>query len=180
VVGTRVSRRYARALFELALEKNYLDRVAQDLKLLENIYQESKDFTVILESPVIHNAEKKKIFTQLFEGKVHALTFYFLNLLLKKNRESLLPKIIQFFMDILDESRGIVRSQLLTAYPFTDMQLASLKSHLDRISGKNVVLEQSVDEQLLGGFIVRMDDRVIDNSILNQLSQLRENLISKD
>jgi F-type H+-transporting ATPase subunit delta len=180
VVGTRVSRRYARALFELAQEKNQLDRIAQDLKFLENIYHESKDFTVILDSPVIHNAEKKKIFADLFEAKVHALTSHFLNLLLEKNRESLLPGIIHLFMEILDESKGIVRGQLLTAYPFTDIQLESLKSRLDRLTGKNVVLQQSIEEQLLGGFIVRMDDKVIDNSILNQLSQLRENLISKD
>ena len=140
----------------------------------------ASDVDIVIESAVEDLEVKKKIFAELFEGKVHALSFHFLNLLLEKNRESLLPEIIRLFLAILDESRGIVRCQLLTACPFTDIQLASLKNRLDRIIGKNVVLEQSVDEQLLGGFVVRMDDRVIDNSIINQLSQLRESLIFKD
>ena len=178
--GSKVTRRYARALFELANEKNQLTQVSDDLHTIKDICKRSEDFNRLLESPVIKTSEKRRVFLKLFEKRVYPLTYFFLELLLEKNREDMLLLIIEHFMGLLDESRGIVRGDLQTAFPFTDKQLTSLKERLDHLTGKNVVLDQNVNPGLLGGFIVKLDDTVIDTSLKNQLTKMRESMISGD
>jgi F-type H+-transporting ATPase subunit delta len=178
LVESRIARRYARALFEQARDQKVLDRVSEDLKSIKKIYDESSDFRMMLASPIIHTSEKKGVFEQLFKTKVHTLTYDFLILLLDKNREEWLPSIIDYFMRLSDEARGIIRAQLITAQKLAKDQLNALKKQLDNFSGKNVVVEQQVDESLLGGFVVHLDDTVIDTSLRNQLAKLRDSMVS--
>jgi F-type H+-transporting ATPase subunit delta len=166
------------ALFELAYEKNQVSEISDDLRKIQEVCTSSEDFIRLLDSPVIKVSEKKQVFSRLFQEKIHPLTFNFLKLLLSKNRESLLPATIKYFMRLVDDSQGIVRGELQTAYPLSKKQLEALKKHLDRITSKNVLLHQNINPELLGGFMVRLDDTVIDTSIRNQLLKMRENLLS--
>jgi F-type H+-transporting ATPase subunit delta len=175
-----VSKRYARALFELAREENFLDRVEKDLSDLYRYLKESDEFRNLLVSPVIHATRKRKILEDLFGKQFNKKTLDFLRLLLDKNREALLPEMIGYFQQLLDEKNGIIRGQLQTAYPLNEQQLDLLNKRLNRITGKNVVITQQVDKELLGGFVVRMQDTVIDSSLKNQLLRLRENLLSPE
>lgn len=179
MIGSKVSKRYAKALFELAQERKIVERVAEEMIAIQNLYQQSSDFSSLLESPVIESSEKLKIFTVLLKEKVQSVTFNFLSLLLEKNREDYLPEIIFYFLKIVDESKGIVRGQLITAHPFTDVQKKELKERLDRFTGKKVFFDEQVDSSLIGGFIVRMEDTVIDTSVKNQLTKMREQLITR-
>lgn len=178
MIASRITRRYAKALFNMANEKNLLDRISEDLKLIKNVCDESDDFIRLVDSPVIQISEKRQVFSQLFENKVHSLSYYFFQLLLEKNRENFLPDIIQHFMNLIDESKGILRGHLLSAFPLTEKQFDSLKSRLNYITGKKVILDQKVDTALLGGFIVTLQDTVIDTSIKNQLTKIRDRMIS--
>ncbi len=177
---SRVIRRYARALFELAREEKKLEQAETDLKKIRDMLDQAEEFRELLESPIIQAAEKRKVFEELLKDRVDSLTFHFLLLLLHKNREELLPGIIENFLKLLDESRGIVRGQLITAHEFSGDQLTRLKEQLDQYAGGDVRLEQQVDTDLLGGFIVRLGDTVIDNSIRNQLNRLRETMVSRE
>jgi len=178
LIGTRVTIRYAKALFELAKEKAILDNVEKDLNRIQRVIDVSEKFQMMLVSPVIGADEKRRVLDNLFRKQLHPITFHFLNLLIDKKRENLLPIIINQFMKLLDEDRGILRGKLITAYKFTKTQMRLLKEKLDKITKKNVVLEQVVDPGLLGGFIVRLEDTVIDTSLKNQLVKIRESLIS--
>jgi F-type H+-transporting ATPase subunit delta len=175
-----VSKRYARAFFELALEENLLDRVEKDLLDLYRYLQESDEFRNLLASPLIHATRKRKILEDLFGKQFNGKTLDFLRLLLDKNREALLLDMIEYFQHLLDEKNGIIRGQLQTAYPLNERQLDLLNKQLNRITGKTVVITERVDKELLGGFIVRMQDTVIDSSLKNQLFKLRENLLSPE
>ncbi len=178
MVGTRVTIRYARALFELAQEKKVLSQVADDLNYILRVYQSSKDFRQLLESPVVQAADKKKIFVRLFRERLNPLTGEFLDMVVEKGRENLLAVIIQRFHELLDREKGILRGQLDTAFRFSDSQLAALKKQMDKITGKNVIIRQHVNPDLLGGFVVRLGDTVIDTSIKSQLARLRETMVS--
>jgi F-type H+-transporting ATPase subunit delta len=98
-------------------------------------------------------------------------------LLLDKNREEYLSGIIEYFMKHLDESRGIIRGQLYTAHPFTSDQMDILIKQLERHTGKKIWLEEEQDDSLIAGFVVRLEDRVIDASIKNQLNKMRQSLV---
>jgi len=167
-------------LFELAREENLLQQVEKDLSALDQYLIASDEFENLLASPVVHANQKREVFDDLFGKRFHTKTMDFIRLLLEKNRESLLPEIIEYFLQLLDEQNGIIRGQLLTAYPFSDAQLELLNKHLNQVTAKKVILTQYVDKNLLGGFIVRMDDTVIDSSLKNQLLKLRENLLSPE
>jgi F-type H+-transporting ATPase subunit delta len=180
LTGSRVTRRYAKALFEAAQASKQIDLIEKDLSQVREIIETSKDFSTLLLSPVIGSAEKRKIFRQVFEKNVQPLSLDFLKLLLDKGREKNLPDIIGYFFRLVDESRSILRGQLITAHPFSAAQLQSLKKHLDRITGKNVQLDQQVDSSLIGGFVVRMNDTVIDTSIKNQLVKMKEYMIATE
>ena len=180
MVRSRVSKRYARALFELAREENLLQQVEKDLSELDQYLKASDEFENLLASPVVHANKKREVFDDLFGKQFHPKTMDFIRLLLEKNREYLLPEIIEYFHQLLDEKNGIIRGQLLTAYPFSEAQLELLNKHLNQITTKKVILTQDVDKELLGGFIVQMDDTVIDSSLKNQLLKLRENLLSPE
>lgn len=178
MIGSRVTKRYARALFELAREKDLLKVVQQDLSLLRQSIESSEDLRVVLESPVVQAADKRKALDKAFEKKVHPVTLRFIDLLLEKGRENLLPDIIWQFGMLADAAQGVIRGQLETAFPLNDSLLAALKRRLDRITGKNVIIQQRVVPELLGGFVVQMNDTVIDTSLKNQLARMREKLVS--
>jgi F-type H+-transporting ATPase subunit delta len=178
VLGSRATIRYAKALFELARDEKKLEQVQADLNTLQEALQKSPDLQRVLESPIIPKEDKADLLNQLFQDRVSELTMRFLQLLVEKNRESLLGFIIQRFGELLDDYQGILRGQLISAYAFTPEQLKALKARLDKITGKNVLLEEQVDPQLLGGFVVRIKDTIIDVSLKNQLLKLREHLVS--
>jgi F-type H+-transporting ATPase subunit delta len=176
--GSRVTKRYAKALFEAAQESKQIEQIEEDLIFVKETIEKSDDFSRFLISPVIQSAEKRKIFAQLFEQKLQKLALEFLNLLLDKGREKMLPDIILNFLRLIDDSRGVLRGQLFTAHNFSETQIQSLKKRLDKITGKKVILAEQVDPSLIGGFVVRLDDTVIDTSIKNQLVKMREYMIS--
>lgn len=180
MVRSRAARRYAQALFKEAKEKDRLEPVGQDLKQIEKIYQQSPEFRQLVSSPVIPEKVKKQSVTDAFKEMLDSVTFNFLILLVEKGREALLLDIINHFNRILDEHLGIVRGQVLSVVPLSDDHLEDLKRKLDVMMGKNVILTQERDESLLGGFVVKIDDRVIDASLRNQINRMGEYLIKAD
>ena len=175
--GSRVSKRYAKALFKEGKEKNKLDSLRQDLDQLAKVYQESSEFRKVIDSPVIPANTKEGVFKDIFQNKIDRITFDFVLLLIRNGREHLLPEVIQFFGEILDDHQGIIRGKVYSVVSLSDDQLNELKSKLDRMTSKNVILTQSKDKSILGGFIIKINDRVIDASLRNQLSKMGEYLI---
>ncbi len=175
---SRVSRRYALALFQAAQEKKKLKPVEADVHMLQMAYHQSPEFRQLIDSPVISNRVKFDSIAAIFKTRLNSLTLSFLRLLVEKNREAELPDIISEFSRLLDDFRGVVRGEVISAVPMQSDQLAKLKQKLDSETGKNVVLKAKQDASLLGGFMVRLDDQVIDLSLRNQLQKMHQRLIS--
>lgn len=173
---SRVSKRYARALFKEGKEKDKLYALREDLNQIARIYQGTPEFQRLITSPVIPAHVKKETFSVILEGRLDPITFHFVELLISAGRETLLLEVIDFFNQILDEHDGIVRGQVISVIPFSDDQLEDLKRKLDKMIGKNVILTQAQDDSLLGGFVVKINDSVIDSSLRNQLIQMGEYL----
>jgi len=145
--------------------------------MIMDTYHKSPDLPMLLMSPIIQTRDKKQVLQSTFKSAVHKLTFDFLMLLLEKNREENLPEVISYFMKFLDESRGILRGELISAHPFSSEQKSALISQLEKQTGKKILIDEQLDTSLIGGFMVRMEDTVIDNSIKNQLQKMYQSLI---
>lgn len=177
MISSRVSKRYAQALFKEGKEKGILDALREDLLQLEKLYQESLEFRKLVNSPVVPLKVKKESFKDIFEGKLNEITFSFIDLLISAGRENLLMGISEYYGQILDDHYGIVRGMVFSVLPMSEDEITELKRSLEKITGKKVILSQSRDKGILGGFIVKIKDCVFDASLKNQLDKLGEYLV---
>lgn len=177
MIKSRVAKRYARALFEFALDNGQLESVAGDLDLLDAALRNSPEFRRLIDSPVISRRAKQAAFSTLFKERLQADTFKYVTFLIAKNREALLPDIVVDFHDLLDAHRGILRGEVTSVIALSEFQLRNLKAHLDQLTGKNVLITQRTDPNLLGGLLVRIRDTVYDASLRHKLEKLRQSLV---
>jgi F-type H+-transporting ATPase subunit delta len=161
---------------EAAEERGVLDGVQEDAQALHRLIRESEDLQGFLADPLIHPEQKQAAFRALFSGKVTDLTLSFLLLLGEKRRERLLESILEGFLDLLDERRGIATAQVRSASVLTSEQEERLAQRLSAFSGKQVRLEVEVDDGLRAGFVARMGDQVFDGTVEAQLNRLRRRL----
>lgn len=174
---SRASKRYAQALFKEGKEKNKLDFLKEDLVHLGKIYAESDEFRKLINSPVIPKEIKKKSFADAFKDILDPLTYNFVVLLIESSREELLSDVIDNFSRALDDYYGILRGKVFSVTSLSVEQLDSLKKKLDKMTDKDVILSQETDKSILGGFIVKINDRIIDASLRNQLAKMGEYLV---
>jgi F-type H+-transporting ATPase subunit delta len=172
----RVAKPYARALYDAALEQNALADIVADIEKLRELIEESEEFVQLISSPVLSPQFKSETFEQIFADATHPLMINFLKLLALKQRERYLTAIMDVFSAIVDEAAGRLVAQVTTAAPLTSEQEEQLTQQLGAYSGKQVRLETTIDAQIQGGFIVRLEDTVFDASIATQLQHLRQQL----
>ena len=172
---TKSAIRYAKALLELSIENSNLKEVSYDMKRIVESSNETKDFRVFLNSPVIKSDKKIEILKVLFVG-FEKLTSSFIDLITKNKREYLLVEISEAYLYLLKKHQQIVPVSIKSARKLEketlDQILNKMKSHVE---GDFEVTEE-VDESLIGGFIVRMDDKQIDASVLTQLNRMKQEL----
>ncbi len=174
----RVARRYAHALMEIAEEQKAADSVAADLAAIEADLKGSRELRLLLSSPVIHEGKKRAVFRELWETRVSRTTMAFVLLLTRKQREGVLPGVIEEFSVLHDQKRGVVGADVRTSVPISAAQERDLSAHLMRSTGKKIRLRTAVDPALRGGLVVRIGDTVVDASVRRQLERLRERFLS--
>jgi len=173
---SRVAKRYAKALFELAVEEKLLSKVEADLQQIAAVIEGSEDFRNLLPNPLIADQDKVKLVLPLFEGRVQPVTLNFLALLAQKKRLSVLPDIIVQFNQMMLVHRNVVEAEVISAVELSAEQTERIKTQVEHLIGKNLLLKTRTERSLIGGFIVKVQDIVIDNSIRHHLDKLRERL----
>lgn len=169
--STIVSRRYARALLEVAEEGGLAEQVAGDLEVIRKTLEGSRDIVTMLKSPIIKGDTKARILKEIFGG-LGEKTLLFLNLLCRKKRASILPDVIEEYSALRDERGGIVNVDVTSAVELDDEQSKKLIDVLAQYTGKKVRAKLSLDEELLGGVTVKIGDTILDNSVKHQLQLL--------
>jgi F-type H+-transporting ATPase subunit delta len=172
--NVRVARRYAEAFVELTEGRKEIEGATKDLELLRQSIEGSREFRLFLRSPIIAKTKKSEILRGMFTGKVQNSTAEFLEMLIDKGREELLPDIIDQVSAIRDERGGIINVVVKTATDFSKDQTASLQNTLESFTQKKVRISFNLEKQLKGGFVARVGDTVFDGSIKRQLELLRE------
>jgi len=166
-------------LFELAQERQMLDKVEKDMEEIRKLIDESDDFREFLANPLITESAKQEIVRELFADRIQPLTLQFLELLTEKRRIAILPAVVEQFREMLLEYQHILEGELISAVPLEKKQFESIKKHLENMLGQTVTLQSKIQPEIIGGFVVRIQDMVIDNSIRLQLNKLREKLSAR-
>ena len=172
----RLANRYAKALFELALEQQKLEIVANDIQLINDVVSENHDLALLLKSPVVKANKKTSIFKALFEKKINLLSLRFLSLLAKNGREDIIQQVAESFLNIYNDYRGITDAWLTSATEIEKDAKTAILNMLKNLSGKEVRLHEYINADLLGGFIVKIADYQYDASTKTLIKRFKDNI----
>ncbi len=177
----RLASRYAKSLIDLAVEKDQLEQVFADMKWLHAVCKSNRDFVNVLRSPIIKNDAKRKVIEAVTSGRISEIAAGFNRLLILKNRERHLPEIINAFISAYKEYKNIKIIKLTTAYPVTDVVKNAIVNQVKKTAGfQYVELEEKVDTGLIGGFVLQVDDKLVDASVAYDLKAIAKQFENND
>ena len=177
----KVAARYAKALLGLAVEKEVLVRIHQDIVNLAQACTTHPTLLHTLQSPIIKHDKKLVILREVFQQEVHTLTLRFFALVTQKRREAWLPAIAQAFLAQYDEYQGIKKAHVTTTFPLSDELAAQLQQIVQKMTpAKQVELDRHIDPALLGGYVLQVEDKRLDQSLRKQLSVISDQLLVKN
>ena len=174
---SRISVRYSKALFQSALEKDILDRINQDLVLIRDICT-VPEVRELLSNPVIRPAKKSETLSRIFGKDIHPLSLSLVELVVKNGRERYLPSIARVFVHETKKHRGITESVLTTAVKIDPELKKQVSGMIEKLLDTKVDLKENIDESIIGGFILRVEDNYVDASIRNKLRKIRSELVT--
>lgn len=175
---TKVAQRYAKAIFDLAVETSKLEEVKHDFDLIQSV--QNKELQLLFVSPIIKGDKKTAIFEAIFSKHIQPLTSSFFKLIFTKGRSVAINEIILAYMDRYRAKKGIQLVQLTTAVEVsTDIKnnVSSLLKEHKLLKGKSIELVSNVDASIIGGLIVKLDDQLFDASIRHDLKVIKKQFI---
>lgn len=174
-----VAERYAQALFELGDEAGILSSLTEKLRDFSLSFEGSKQLRATLGNPVLPIEERLAIVSDVAKKiGVPDLGVKGLQVMAKRGRLPALRATVVRLTELSDEKNGILRASVTTASKMPDSYYESLSSKLSAATQKKIILERSVDEDLVGGAIARVGDKLIDGSIRGKLQKVERDLLS--
>ncbi|MEG0013468.1 MAG: ATP synthase F1 subunit delta [Cellulosilyticaceae bacterium] len=171
-----ITKRYATALFDIAIETNKAAQFEQEASMICDILAQEPEFLQILNHHQILQEEKMKLVETVFEGRVSDEFVGLLVLTIKKSRQVLVLDILNMFLDMIKEANGVLKATVTSALSLNKKQLAQIKSNIEKSTNKQIELTAMVDKSIIGGLIIRVGDKVVDGSIAGQMQALKTTL----
>jgi len=168
---SQISVRYAKALFQSALEQHQLDSVYNDMEVLTNTCK-LEDFQYMLVVPTLQPSQKIRLMGSLFEKHFSKLSISLINLVIENKRETYLPGIARNYRDLYRKEKGIRTATLITAQPVDDSVMELIRKAYDA----EVELSSSVEEHIIGGFVLTIEDMRYDASVETNLRKIKKQL----
>jgi F-type H+-transporting ATPase subunit delta len=178
MAASKAAARYARALLDLAIETDSLEKVNNDIVMIDGLCYSNRDLIAFLHSPIIQKRRKYEVFDALFDGKVEKLTLGFLKLITKNKRENVLEEITESFIAQYKKHKGILDVHVRSAVKLEDNVKKSIIARVGKSFEGDIHLYEEIDQSLIGGFVVQVEGNQIDASIKNQLANLKNILLN--
>lgn len=172
----RIASRYAKSLLTLSVERDSLEESKKDIDLFIKVCKENRDFVLLLRNPIVKNTKKSAIINEIFANKLSELTLAFFGIIARKGREKFLPQIAEAFITLYNEHKGIIEAEVTTTFALTAELRKEVEKVVQEISGKTVSLTEVIDEDIIGGFIIKVGDRQIEDTISSKLNVLRREM----
>lgn len=173
---SKISVRYAKALFLAAKEAKLLPEIMKDMKLIMSVYA-MPDFREVIDSPVVKTSSKKKITGKLFSSDISDLSKSFVDLVLTNKRESHLAHIARNFTSLYKKEQGISTAEIVVAEAISKEQKEKFKSILAKVFKTEIELTENLKPSILGGFVLRVEDEQFDASVASELKKIKKQLL---
>ena len=170
--------RYAKALYQLAQEEKKQAAIRKDAEMLLTTINNSKEFTDFLDNPLIKSSEKNIIIQKLFQGNINDITLRFLNLLIENKRENYLRGICLYTIQLHKKELGVQDAVITTAVTISPDSMKELNDFITRKFKVNIDLQEKTNPEIIGGFILRIEDKQINASLHAQLMKIKRELIN--
>ncbi len=168
--------RYAKALYASARELKLSEQVLIDLRYIDKLLKEVPEFAEFIQSPVVQLSEKLNVLNSIFKDHCQELSFRFLEMITRNKREAYLPAMIRKYFNLYRKDQGIIQATLTTVSETQTDTLSVFKELLKQKYKAEVELEEKTDIELIGGFILRIEDEQLDASIATQLKIIKREL----
>ncbi|MDJ1505099.1 ATP synthase F1 subunit delta [Xanthocytophaga agilis] len=174
---SRAAHRYAKALLDLAIEKGIVEQVHTDMQLLANTCEENRNLVNLLQSPIVSHYKKFAVLRDIFKSRVSVDSFSIFEIITKKNREEILFDVAKEFHSLYNDYKGVQVAEVITTFAVDDTLRSQFKQMVTKSTGKtNVELKEKVDTGLIGGFILQIGDRQIDESVKGKINRLKQQM----
>ena len=182
--ATRLSSRYAKSLLGLVVEQNKLEDTLSDMKHIISVCSENKDLSLLLKSPIVKTDKKMSILSEIFSKSISDVTMSFIHIITSKKREMYLEGIAESFISLYKVYNNIESVTLTTAAPIDENTKSEILSFIKKKGTSDVELTEIIDEDILGGMVVKMGDKQLDASVIRDIKELKKtfnkNLYIKD
>lgn len=172
--------RYAKAFFVFAKEKDLRETLKSDIELIFSICEKSSDFILLLESPVVTTIKKTELFFHMFDGEIHSHTLNFLKLIAENKRENYIPGICRNFLSLIREDQNIKTAVLVTASEIESDTIKKIERLIERELDVKIELSTKVNPDIIGGMILRLEDKQCDASVTTQLKKIKQTLLETE
>jgi len=176
---SQVSVRYAKALIEFAQEHAAMDAVAEDMQTLISLFAEVPELHQVVEHPSLTETQKIALFQSLFKNSFHKQTNRFIEFVCKQKRENQLPGMAHNYLTRFAQLRGLKTAVFTTAVPMGQKEREAVVKMVEKHYHVTLEFSEKVDKDLIGGFVIEIDDKRIDASVAAQLKQIKQQLLAQ-
>jgi F-type H+-transporting ATPase subunit delta len=173
---SKIAVRYAKALFNLTVEKDILNQAFHDIQLVEQIIVAKPELKEILCSKVISNSKKKEIFDAIFKDSILSISRDFFHLVITNNRESFISDICRNYGNMYRNEKNIMLVGLRSAVLLKNETVEEIKKILTKTYQAEIIMNSDVDESLIGGFILKIEEKQLDSSVATVLKKIKKEL----
>lgn len=171
--SARIAVRYAKALFDLALDSNVIDGVYRDMKIVGRLCS-MEEVKQVIGNPVIPLKKREEAVIALIGDDAEKLTLNFITLMFTHGRGEFLSAAARNFIDITRRHRGIRQVTVTTAVPVDERTKKEMAELIAGHKAESIEFNEHVDESIIGGFVLRVDDSYIDASVRNRLNRFKK------
>ena len=171
--ATQIPYRYAKALFDYAKTNQQLDRVFADMQLINKLVDENRELDRVFHSPILKPTKKAEVFNAVFKNLLSKQTLDFVDMLIDKGRENYMEAIAESFMQMHNEANNVIEAQITTAVAIDEKLRSEIKTKLKAQLNRDIVLIEKVNPEILGGYILRVNDKQEDKCLTSKLNNLK-------
>lgn len=177
MASSRIASRYSKSLFDLAIQDNKIEQIKEDMLFIEAICESSNDLIALLKNPIVKAESKKAVMLKLIGEKDKSIQD-FVSFLIDKKREEELPSIASQFIASYNQMKGISQATVVSAVPLSDKKLSQMQSYVEQLLNQSdIQLHNEVDPSIIGGVIIKYEDKLLDKSVSKELREIRKQLI---